>query len=157
MPGAKANMPTPGTEIGTAAGLLLFGETSGSEKASQGALAARTVESDHNEVSPTPRATAKGASGEILAATTGSGASSQSSTSQLQKEWADTTSSAGSSGGHKAQGDNLTLAELSKQLSAAKRSLGNISLEFIEAAKTVDVSVMILAFDFFCQLRRCAG
>jgi hypothetical protein len=63
VPGAKVDMPAPGTEIGAAAGLLLFGETSDSEKASQGALAARTVESDHNEVSPTPRAAAKGASG----------------------------------------------------------------------------------------------
>jgi hypothetical protein len=63
MPGVKADMPVPGMEIGVAAGLLLFGETSSSEKASQGALAARTVESNHNKVSPTPRAAAKGASG----------------------------------------------------------------------------------------------
>jgi hypothetical protein len=49
------------------------------------------------------------------------------------------------------------LAELSKQLSTIRKSLGNVSLQFIEAAKTVDVSVMFLAFDFFSRLRRCAG
>jgi hypothetical protein len=51
----------------------------------------------------------------------------------------------------------LTLAELSKQLSAVKTSLGNVNLQFIEAAKTVNVSDMFLAFDFFCWLHRCAG
>jgi hypothetical protein len=91
-PGAKADMPTPGTEIGAAAGPLLFGATSG--EGFSGAHAARMVESDYSKASPTPRAPAKGASGgKILAASTG--ASSQSSTSQLQKEWADTASSVG--------------------------------------------------------------
>jgi hypothetical protein len=49
------------------------------------------------------------------------------------------------------------LAELSKQLSTVRTSLENVSLQFIEAAKTVDVSVMFLAFDFFCRLCHCAG
>jgi hypothetical protein len=82
--GTKADMPVPGTEIGAAAGPPFFGVASGSEKASQGAHTARTMESDRCEASTTPRAVAKGPSGgEILAASTGSGASSQSSTSQL--------------------------------------------------------------------------
>jgi hypothetical protein len=86
----------------------------------------------------------------VLAALTRSGVSSQ-------REWADTASSAGPEGSHEAQGGNLTLAELSKQLSTVRTSLGNVSLQFIKAAKTVDVSVMFLAFDFFCRLRRCTG
>jgi hypothetical protein len=49
------------------------------------------------------------------------------------------------------------MAELSKQLSAVKTLLGNVNLQFVEAAKTVDVSDMFLAFDFFCRLHRCAG
>jgi hypothetical protein len=63
MPGVKADMLTPGTEISVAAGPLLFGVTFGPEKVSQEAHADRTVESKRIEASPTPRATAKGASG----------------------------------------------------------------------------------------------
>jgi hypothetical protein len=44
----------------------------------------------------------------------GSGAGSLSSASQLQQEWADTASSVKTSGKLKAQGNNLTLAELSR-------------------------------------------
>jgi hypothetical protein len=62
-PDARANVPAPGTEFGAAAGPLLFGATSGSENSSQGAHAARTVESGRSEASPTPKAAAKGASG----------------------------------------------------------------------------------------------
>jgi hypothetical protein len=157
-PGTKADMPMPGTEIGVATGPLLFGATSSSEKVSQGACAARTVENDRSLAFPTPRATAKGASGgKVLIASTGSGASSQSSASQLQKEWADTASSARPGGGREAQGDNLTSVELSKQLSSVRMLLGNVSLQFIEAAQTVDVSNMFSAFDFFRQLRCYSG
>jgi hypothetical protein len=156
--GAKAEMLAPGTEIGAAAGPLLFGSASGSEKVSQGAHTARTVESERSKASPTPRATAKGAAGgKVLAALTGSGASSQSSASQLQKEWADTASSSRPGGGREAQGNNLNLAELSKQLSTIRTSLGNVSLQFIEVVQTIDVSNMFSAFDFFCRLCRCAG
>jgi hypothetical protein len=88
---------------------------------------------------------------------TGSGASSQSSANQTQKEWADTASSAGSGGGRKAQGKNFTLSELSMQLSTVKMSLGNINLQFVKAEKTVNVSDMFLAFDFICRLHRYAG
>jgi hypothetical protein len=62
-PGTKADMPVPRTEISVAAGPLLFGATSGSEKVSQGANAARIEEGEHSEASPTPRAAAQGASG----------------------------------------------------------------------------------------------
>jgi hypothetical protein len=74
-----------------------------------------------------------------------SGASSQSSASQLQKEGADTASSAGSSGSRKAKGENLTLAKLSKQLTTVKASLGNVSFQFVEAEKTINVSDLFLA------------
>jgi hypothetical protein len=63
VPGAKADMPVPGMEIGATTDPLLFGATSHSEKASQGAHTAQTVESGRSEASPTPRAAAKGASG----------------------------------------------------------------------------------------------
>jgi hypothetical protein len=46
----------------------------------------------------------------------------------------------------------LTLAELSRQLSAIKESLRNINLQFLEATQTTDVSNVLSAFDFFCQL-----
>jgi hypothetical protein len=62
-PGMKADMPAPGTEVGAAADPPLFGAASGSEKASQGAHTARTMESDRSEASTNPRAAAKGASG----------------------------------------------------------------------------------------------
>jgi hypothetical protein len=94
---------------------------------------------------------------EILATLIGCGASSQSSASQLQKEWADTASSAGSGGSCEAQGENLTLVELSKQLSIVKASLGNVNFQFVKAEKIINVSDMFLAFGFFCRLHRCAG
>jgi hypothetical protein len=50
----------------------------------------------------------------------------------------------------KAQGSKLTLAELSKQFSTVKESLRNISLQFLDASRTTDVSNVPLAFDFFC-------
>jgi hypothetical protein len=46
----------------------------------------------------------------------------------------------------------LTLAELSRQLSAVKESLRNVNLQFLEATRTTDVSNVLSAFDFFCQL-----
>jgi hypothetical protein len=151
-------MPTPEMEIGTAADPPLFGAAFGSEKASQGAHTARTMEIDRSKASITPKAAAKGASrGKILAASTGSGASSQSSANQLQKEWADTASSIGSTRGHKAKCENLTLAKLSRQLSTVKASLGDVNLQFVEAEKTVNVSNMFLAFGFFYRLHRCVG
>jgi hypothetical protein len=111
------------------------------------------VGSDCGEASPAPKAATKDASGEkIPAATAGSGVGSLSSASQLQQEWADTASSAETSGNLKAQGNSLTLAELSKQLSAVRESLRNVKLQFLEATPTTDVSNVLSAFDFFCQL-----
>jgi hypothetical protein len=155
---ATTDAPAPETETGTVAGSLFFGATSDPEKVSHGAHDVRMVESKHSKASPPPWAVTQGASGgKDLAAPAGSGVSSQSSASQLQKEWADTASSAGSGGGLKAQGNHLTLAELSRQLSTVWMSLGNVNLQFLEAEQTVDVSNMFLSFDFFCRLRRHAG
>jgi hypothetical protein len=61
-------------------------------------------------------------------AAAGSGVGSLSSASQLQQEWADTTSSIEAGGKLKAQGSKLTLAELNKQFSVIKESLKNVSL-----------------------------
>jgi hypothetical protein len=46
----------------------------------------------------------------------------------------------------------LTLAELSIQLSAVRESLRNVNLQFLEATRTTDVSNLLSALDFFCQL-----
>jgi hypothetical protein len=72
--------------------------------------------------------------------------------SQLQQEWAYTASSAETSGNLKVQGNSLTLAELSKRLSAVRESLRNVNLQFLEATRTTNVSNVLSAFDFFCQL-----
>jgi hypothetical protein len=64
-----------------------------------------------------------------------------SSAGQLQQEWADTASSGEASGKLNAQGNNLTLAELDRQLSAVKESLKNVNLQFLEASQTTVVSI----------------
>jgi hypothetical protein len=76
-----------------------------------------------------------------------------SSASQLQQEWADTTSSVEAGGKLKVQGSKPTLAELNKLLSIVKESLQNVGLQFLDAAWTTNVSAVPLAFDFFCWLR----
>jgi hypothetical protein len=111
------------------------------------------VGSDRGKASPAPKASTKDASGEkIPAATARSGVGSQSSVSQLQQEWADTASSTETSGNLKAQGNSLTLAELSTQLSVVRESLRNVNLQFLEATRTADVSNVLSTFDFFCRL-----
>jgi hypothetical protein len=128
-------MPAFGTKTGAAAGPLLFGAASNSDIVPQGPLTARAVGSDRGEASSTLATAAKDALGEKVPATTaGSGVGSQSSASQLQKEWADTASSTETSGNLKAQGNNLTLAELSKQLSIVRESLRNVNFQFLEAS-----------------------
>jgi hypothetical protein len=128
-PSAWTIMSTFGTGIGMAAGPLLFGAASDSRKAPQGSLTAQAVGSERGEASPAPDAATKGASGEkILAAVAGSGVGSLNFASQLQQEWADTTSSIETGGNLKAQGNILTLAELSRQLSIVKESLRNVNL-----------------------------
>jgi hypothetical protein len=146
-------MSTFGTGIGAAAGPLLFGAASNSDKAPQGPLTARAAGTERGEASPAPDAATKGASGEkIHVAAAGSGAGSLSSASQLQQEWADTASSIETSGKLKAQGNNLTLAELSRQLSAVKESLRNVNLHFLKVSQTTDVSTVLSAINFFCRL-----
>jgi hypothetical protein len=126
-------------DIGAAAGPLLFGAASGSDKVPQGPL--------------TAWAAAKDASGEkVPTATVGSGIGSQSSATQLQKEWADTASSTETSANLKAQGNSLTLVELSKELSIVRESLRNVNFQLLEATQTVDISNVSSTFDFFCRL-----
>jgi hypothetical protein len=73
-----------------------------------------------------------------------------SSASQLQQEWADTTSSADAGEKLKVQGSKLTLVELDKQFSVIKESLQNVSLQFLDAIRMTNVSIVPLASDFFC-------
>jgi hypothetical protein len=111
------------------------------------------VRSERGKVSPAPEATTKDTSGGKTPTTAvGSGVGSLSSANQLQQEWADTASSAKTGGNLKAQGNSLTLAELSRQFSAIKESLRNVNLQFLEVARTTNVSNTLLAFDFFCRL-----
>jgi hypothetical protein len=138
-----------GTGIGAAAGPLLFRVASGSDKAPQGPLTARAAGSERDEAPPALDAAAKGAPGEKTpVAMAGSGAGSLSSAGQLQQEWADTASSAETSGNLQAQGGPLTLAELSRQLSVVKESLRNVGLQFLEVSKTTAVSIVLPTFNF---------
>jgi hypothetical protein len=108
-PGTKAGMPMPGTEIDKAADPPCAGIDADPEKVSQENPAAQTGEGDHGEASVIPGVDAKSASGwKKFAASTGSGAGSQTSTSQLPKEWAATASSVGSAGTSRTRGGNLT-------------------------------------------------
>jgi hypothetical protein len=87
----EADTPMPGMEIDKAADPPRVGTDADPEKVSQEIPAAWAGEGDCGEVSVTPGAAAKSASGgRTFAASTGSGAGSQSSASQLEKEWADT-------------------------------------------------------------------
>jgi hypothetical protein len=119
---------------------------------SQETFAARTEEDNRDEASVTPRAAAKGASGgRTFTPPTGSSVGSQSSASQLQKEWADTASSAGSGEANEAKARNLTLADVNKQLTTIRKSLQNAGLQFVRAEKTVDVSNSFSASDSFAS------
>jgi hypothetical protein len=64
----------------------------------------------------------------------------------------DTASSAEAGGKLKVQGSKLTLADLNQQFSIVNESLRNISLQFLDAVRTTDVSTAPLTFDFFCWL-----
>jgi hypothetical protein len=151
--------PALGTGTGTLAPEKQVGEATDPPHAradaslgnvSQETFAARTKEDDCGEASITPRAAAKGAlGGRTITAPTGSSAGSQSSASQLQKEYVDTASSAGSSEASEARARNLTLADVNKQLATIRESLQNAGLQFVRAEKTVDVSNSILASDSF--------
>jgi hypothetical protein len=111
------------------------------------------VGSERGETSPAPEVATKDASrGKVPATATGSGVGSLSSASQLQQKWADTASSAEVGGKLKVYGSKLTLAELNKQFSIVNESLRNVSLQFLDAARTTNVSTAPLAFDFFCWL-----
>jgi hypothetical protein len=110
--------------------------------------------SECGETSLAPEVVTKDASrGKAPAAVAGSGVGSLSSASQLQQEWADTASSVDAGEKLKVQGSKPTLAELNKQFSIIKESLQNVGLQFLDAARTTNVSTTPLASDFFRWLR----
>jgi hypothetical protein len=112
------------------------------------------VRSERGETSPAPEVATKDISrGKAPAAAAESGIGSLSSASQLQQEWADIASSVEAGEKLKVQGSKPTLAELNKQFSIVKELLQNIGLQFLDAARTTNVSTAPLAFDFFCWLR----
>jgi hypothetical protein len=114
-PSARAVVSAFGTGAGAAAGPLLFGLASNSGEAPQGPLTTRAMRSERSEAFAAPEAATTDTSrGKTPAATARSGVGSLSSASQLQQDWADTTSSAEAGGNLKAQGNSLTLAELSR-------------------------------------------
>jgi hypothetical protein len=89
-PAMETGTPAPGMEVDKAADPPHAGADAGPEKVSQETPTARTEEGDCGEASVTPGAAAKSASGgRTFMAPTGSSVGSQSSASQLQKEWAD--------------------------------------------------------------------
>jgi hypothetical protein len=109
------------------------------------------VGSERGEASLAPEvATRDALRGKPPVAAVGSGVGSLSSASQLQQEWADTASSAEAGGKLKVQGSKLTLADLNKQFSTVNESLRNVSLQFLDAVRTTDISTAPLTFDFFC-------
>jgi hypothetical protein len=92
----------------------------------------------------------KGASsGKALVTVAGSGIGSLSSASQLQQEWADTTSSANVGEKLKVQGSKPTLVELDKQSAVAKGSLQNAGFQLLDAIQTTNVSTAPLSSGFF--------
>jgi hypothetical protein len=136
-----------------AAGPLFFGLASNSGEIPQGTLTTRVVGSEPGEASPAPEvATRDALRGKSPATAAGSGIGSLSSASQLQQKWADTASSAEARGKLKVQGSKLTLADLNKQFSIINESLRNVSLQFLDAVRTTDVSTASLTFDFFCWI-----
>jgi hypothetical protein len=101
-----------------------------------------------------PRALREGKPLRLRPAPTGASAGSHSFAVRLQKEWANTASSAGSG---EAGAKTLTLKELSKQLATIRELLWNAGLQFVEAEKTVDVSNSFPNIGFFCRLQCGAG
>jgi hypothetical protein len=82
---ARTIISTFGTGIGAAAGPLLFGAASDSDKAPQGPLTTQAAGSEHGKASLAPDAATKGTSGEKIHVTAArSGTGSLSSASQLQ-------------------------------------------------------------------------
>jgi hypothetical protein len=107
--------------------------------------------SEHGGDLPAPEVVTKGASsGKALVAVAESSVGSLSSASQLQREWADTASSADVGEKLKAQGSKPTLAELNKQFTVVKGSLQNAGFQHLDAIQTTNVSTAPLASGFFC-------
>jgi hypothetical protein len=53
----------------------------------------------------------------------------------------------------KVQGSKPTLEELNRQFSTIKELLQNVGLQFLDPMRMTNVSIVPLAFDFFCWLR----
>jgi hypothetical protein len=148
--GAGTDTLAPKKKVDEVADPPHAGADAGPGNVSRETSAARTEEVVRGEVSVTPGAAAKSVlGGRTFMAPTGSSAGTQSSASWHQKEWADMASSAGSSEASEARAGTLTLADLSKLLTAVRESLRNASLQFVEAEKTVDVSNLFLASHAF--------
>jgi hypothetical protein len=113
--GTGTDMPTPeerAGEVTEVTDLTRTGASTGPGGASQEPPEARAREIGHSEATVAPEATMKSAPrGKASTAPTGSSAGSQIYVGQLQKEWADTASSASSD---EARAGVLTLKELSK-------------------------------------------
>jgi hypothetical protein len=133
--------PAPEREVSEATDLPHAGADAGPGNVSQGSPAAQAEEVGRGKAAITPRAATNGTLvWRTSTALTGSSVGSQSSASRLQKEWADTASSAGSGEAGQARAGTLTLAKLNKQLTTVRESLQNTGLQFVETKKIVDVS-----------------
>jgi hypothetical protein len=153
----QATVPAAGTGAGVTADSLIFKLASNSGEASQGLLATRVTRRERDDNSSALEIVSKGAlSGKAPAPVAGSCVGSLSSASQLQQEWAGTTSSADAGGKLKVQGSKPNLAELDKQFSMVKESLQNVGFQLLDAIRTTNVSTAPLASDFFCWLRDTA-
>jgi hypothetical protein len=129
---------------------LLLGLVSSSGEASQGLLTTRVARNECGDDLSAPEVVTKGAfSGKALVVVAEPSIGSLSCASQLQREWADTTSSADVGEKLKVQGSK-TLAELDKQFAVVKGSLQNAGFQLLDAIRTTNVSTAPLAFGFFC-------
>jgi hypothetical protein len=114
-------VPAARTRAGMTIDSLLLGLVSGSGKASQGLLTTWVARSECGDDLSAPEVVTRGAfSGKALVTVAESSVGSLSSASQLQREWADTASSANVGEKLKAQGSKPTLAELDKQFTVVK-------------------------------------
>jgi hypothetical protein len=95
VPSVQDVVPAAGTRAGATADSLFPGLVSSSSEASRGLLTTRVARSEHGDDLPAPEVVTTGASrGKALVSVAEPSIGSLSSASQLQQEWADTTSSA---------------------------------------------------------------
>jgi hypothetical protein len=144
-------VPATGTRAGVTVDSLLLGLVFGSSEASQGLLTTRVARSERGDDLPAPKVVTRvTSSGKALVTVAESSVGSLSSASQLQREWADTASSADVGEKLKAQGSKPTLAELDKQFTIVKGSLQIADFQLLDAVQMTNMSTAPLAFGFFC-------